>query len=332
MKNQLYLTIACVLIIILIVILMVKKYDEYEHLENIAKSVDEYVSNGNKQIKIKLKWINPKNNMIYYLGAIQNDKIDSKCEAFNFMNTAEKQIKPEYILVFVNQYYIQNNDCDKTNTCVKSKFNESNFEFYLRETIDEQELTNKKMYTLEFQPNDNEIHIMSYAKKNNDIYDNEMTTYGSYIDNLILIKQNREVTKNSKFTKTLNAFNIEEKDDGFQIYFDRVPTFSKKMNPETNKLYDIFTGTTTKFLGFAINEPCSNTECKIKTCGENDEICSRCCSKDHMYVSLHDRIFNTNDKTKSFVTTLIPETTELFKLRKNSSINNCAYVKTDKCV
>lgn len=343
MNKNAYLIIAMILSIILI-ILIINSYYETEHLENTNNddALNKFISSDKNKSKIKLKWICPDNNMTYYLGVIPKSKIDKKCGAFDYVNKNEftvrpdgtnpgVTIKPEYFLVLVNQYYIQSSNCKDTNSCVVSKFDESYFNFYLKDIGYEPNYAiQNKLYQLEFVPeNTEESHLVTFAK-NDDIVDNKgnFLKFGEYTKNLSIIKKAPEsvVALNSKITKSFNEFNIEKVHDidgnfnGFKIYFDKVPIYG-------NDNKDI-AATSRKYVGILLSEsPCNNTDCTLETCTKTDKKCIKCCSIDHKYLILYDKIFNKKDNTN--IVTFIPESSELFKLRYVNATTDCAYDRTE---
>jgi hypothetical protein len=351
MNKNTYLIIAVILSIILIVLIMNNNNDksnQAEHLENTNNNdLDKYIASDENKLKIKLKWINPDNNMTYYLGAIPKEKIDKKCGAFDYVNKNEftsrpdgtnpgVNIKAEYILLLVNQYYIQQSNCKDKKTCVSSKFDESYFNFMLKERNDNTDLvTPGKSYQLEYMPeNKDDSYFVTYAK-NVDLLDDagDIQQFGRYIRNLSLVKKSKNSIppKYSKIARPYDIFNIEQtynKDGtfkGFKMFFDKVPIY-KNDNAEIDS-------TSRKYVGFLVdNPPCFNTDCQLETCTSSDKQCIKCCSIDHRYLTLYDKVFNKKDQNKTVITTFIPEFSELFNLRYDNATNNCAYEPSDVAV
>jgi hypothetical protein len=323
MNKNTYLFLAIFLIVVLIFLhSSTRNKNVKEHLTQ--ESLKNYISTETSKRIIKLKWINPDNGSIFYLGAIPKNKIDPDCTSFDYYNKNHYSnpnvqlgtlIRPNYLLLLVNEKYIQNTNCSPN--CIGSKFDESYFNFTLTELYRE----GKQVYKLSFIPKNasNEIHSVAYVKhvdETNNI--GEIQSYGSHMNYLSIVRESQDTTPSTQpGPKSQFVFNIESSSaNGFKIFYDNVPVYNSNRTS--------IVGTTRKYVGAAAINACNNYKCSIDTCRQGDKRCINCCSMDHKNLFLYDQSRNNSSPTSIGVTTFIPEDATLFSTRQVNCTSDCA--------
>lgn len=317
------------LIAILIIIILWMYNRSSEHMCNTNHAfLKNYIApNLEQQAKrIKLKWVDPQSNAIYYLGAVPKALIDPGCRYFdhdtknaftqNYM--IGTPINPDKLLVLVNIGYIQK--MNSTNN-VSSKFDESMFDFILTQYHDTE---GKPVYRLTHIPPGaplSDRYVITYTRREDETNPiGQIKTYGSYIDFLSILKQTNDVaTPIDRQPKSMTWFYIQPSETnkgGFKIYFDKTPIFSGD-----NKS---IIATAKKYVGISSVSPCENSECALNKCGSEDVQCLNCCSMDHRYLFLYDRLHDNKDEKKTLVITFIPEDAGLFRKLPSTCRNDCA--------
>jgi hypothetical protein len=278
--------------------------------------------------RIKLKWIDPQSNAVYYLGVVPKTYIDPGCVYFNHYtkNAFTKDliigthVTPDKLLILVNIGFIQKMN-SSTPSNASLKFDESMFDFILTEFHNDAGVPTYKLTHIPPGAPLRDRHVVTYTKRADETNNvGQITTYGNYIDYLSILKQTNDIaTPIGRQPKSMTEFYIQQSETnkgGFKIYFDKAPIFSSDRKS--------IIATAKKYVGIANISPCSNSECSLNKCGSEDVRCLNCCSLDHQYLFLYDGKNDNKNEKKTPVITFIPEDANMFRKTPSNCRNDCA--------